>query len=111
MFKLRDHLTKLFLFFTIFFVSVNGLSLTGMNNGFAQSSQENVLSVVKNLRLGVHDAKTRIVMDVKGPISYKYFLLANPYRLVLDMLEVDFELNPAPRNSYRRCSGLQIWTA
>ena len=111
MFKLRDHLTKLFLFFTIFFVSVSGLSLTGMNNGFAQSSQENVLSVIKNLRLGVHDAKTRIVMDVKGPISYRYFLLANPYRLVLDMLEVDFELNPAPRNLYRRCSGLQIWTA
>ena len=65
-----------------------------MNNGFAQSSQEDHLSVVKNFRLGVHDAKTRIVMDVKGPISYKYFLLANPYRLVLDMLEVDFELNP-----------------
>ena len=65
-----------------------------MKNGFAQSSQEDVLSVVKNFRLGVHDAKTRIVMDVKGPISYKYFLLANPYRLVLDMLEVDFELNP-----------------
>ena len=94
MFKLRDYLTKLFLFFTIFFVAVSGLSLTGMNNGFAQSSQENVLSVVKNFRLGVHDAKTRIVMDVKGPISYKYFLLANPYRLVLDMLEVDFELHP-----------------
>ena len=94
MFKLRDYLTKLFLFFTIFFVAISGLSLTGMNNGFAQSSQENVLSVVKNFRLGVHDAKTRIVMDVKGPISYKYFLLANPYRLVLDMLEVDFELHP-----------------
>ena len=94
MFKLRVYLTKLFFFFTIFFVAVSGLSLTGMNNGFAQSSQENVLSVVKNFRLGVHDAKTRIVMDVKGPISYKYFLLANPYRLVLDMLEVDFELHP-----------------
>ena len=93
MFKLRDYLTNLFLFFTIFFVAVSGLSLTGMNNGFAQSSQEDHLSVVKNFRLGVHDAKTRIVMDVKGPISYKYFLLANPYRLVLDMLEVDFELN------------------
>ena len=83
----------------MFYVLVNGLSLTGMNNGFAQSSQENVLSAIKNLRLGVHDAKTRIVMDVKGPITYRYFLLANPYRLVLDMLEVDFELNPAPRNS------------
>ena len=94
MFKLRDYLTNLFLFFTIFFVAVSGLSLTGMNNGFAQSSQEDDLSVVKNFRLGLHDAKTRIVMDVKGPISYKYFLLANPYRLVLDMLEVDFELNP-----------------
>ena len=96
MFKLRDHLIKLLLFFTMFYVLVNGLSLTGMNNGFAQSSQENVLSAIKNLRLGVHDAKTRIVMDVKGPITYRYFLLANPYRLVLDMLEVEFELNPAP---------------
>lgn len=93
MFKLRDYLTNLFLFFTIFFVAVSGLSLTGMNNGFAQSSQEDDLSVVKNFRLGLHDAKTRLVMDVKGPISYEYFLLANPYRLVLDMLEVDFELN------------------
>ena len=94
MFKLRDNLTKLFLFFTIFFVAVSGLSLTGINNGFAQFSQKNVLPVVKNLRLGVHGAKTRIVMDLKGPISYRYFFLANPYRLVLDMVEVDFELNP-----------------
>jgi len=93
-FKLRDNLTKLFLFFTIFFVAVSGLSLTGINNGFAQFSQKNVLPVVKNLRLGVHGAKTRIVMDLKGPISYRYFFLANPYRLVLDMVEVDFELNP-----------------
>ena len=66
MFKLRDRLTKLFLFFTISFVVVSGLSLTGINNGLAQSSQKKVLTVVKNLRLGVHDAKTRIVMDVKS---------------------------------------------
>ena len=97
MFKLRDHLIKLFLFFIIFLFQLSGLSLTGMNNGFAQSSQEKVLPVVNNFRLGVHDTKTRIVMDVKGPISYRYFLLANPYRLVLDMLEVDFELNPVSK--------------
>ena len=96
-FKIRVYLTKLFLFLTISFVAASGLLLNGINNGFAQSSQEKVLSVVKNLRLGIHDAKTRIVMDVKGPISYKHFLLANPYRLVLDMLEVDFELNPVIR--------------
>jgi len=96
-FKIKVYLTKLFLFLTIFFVAASGLSLNGTNNGFAQSSPEKVLSVVKNLRLGIHDAKTRIVMDVKGPISYKHFLLANPYRLVLDMLEVDFELNPVIR--------------
>jgi len=71
--------------------------LTGINNGSAQSSKKKVLSVVNNFRLGVHDTKTRIVMDVNGPISYKYFLLANPYRLVLDMLEVDFELNPVSK--------------
>jgi len=96
-FKIKVYLTKLFLFLTIFFVAAIGLSLNGTSNGFAQSSQKKVLSVVKNLRLGIHDAKTRIVMDVKGPISYKHFLLANPYRLVLDMLEVDFELNPVLR--------------
>ena len=96
-FKIKVYLTKLFLFLTIFFVAAVGLSLNGTSNGFAQSSQKKVLSVVKNLRLGIHDAKTRIVMDVKGPISYKHFLLANPYRLVLDMLEVDFELNPVLR--------------
>ena len=33
-------------------------------------------------------------MDIEGSISYKYFFLADPYRLVLDMLEVDFRLNP-----------------
>ena len=71
--------------------------MTGINNGSAQSSKKKVLSVVNNFRLGVHDTKTRIVMDVDGPISYKYFLLANPYRLVLDMLEVDFELNPVSK--------------
>ena len=97
MFKLRDHLKKLFLFFIISFVAISGLSLTGINNGSAQSSKKKVLSVVNNFRLGVHDTKTRIVMDVNGPISYKYFLLANPYRLVLDMLEVDFELNPVSK--------------
>ena len=96
-FKIRDYLTKLFLFLTISFLAVSGLSLNGTNNAFAQSSQEKVLPVVKNLRLGIYNAKTRIVMDVKGPISYKYFLLANPYRLVLDLLEVDFELNPVLR--------------
>ena len=61
---------------------------------FAQSSEKKVISTIKNLRLGVHDAKTRIVMDIQGSISYKYFFLADPYRLVLDMLEVDFRLNP-----------------
>ena len=97
MFKLRDHLRKVLLFFIISFVAVSGLSLTGINNGLAQSSKKKVLPVVNNFRFGVHDTKTRIVMDVKGPISYKYFLLANPYRLVLDMLEVDFELNPVSK--------------
>ena len=97
MFKLRDHLRKVFLFFIISFVAVSGLSLTGINNGLAQSSKKKVLPVVNNFRLGVHDTKTRIVIDVKGPISYKYFLLANPYRLVLDMLEVDFQLNPVSK--------------
>lgn len=44
---------------------------------------------VKEVRLGNSRDAQRIVFDLAGPVSYKYFSLDNPNRLVLDLVDVD----------------------
>ena len=55
-------------------------------------------TTILGLRVGVHGTKTRIVMDMDGPVRFSSFALADPYRVVLDLAEVDFTL-AAPRLS------------
>lgn len=43
---------------------------------------------VTSVRVGVYPAKTRIVLDVTGPVKFSSFILPKPYRVVLDMTEV-----------------------
>ena len=43
---------------------------------------------VTGVRVGVHPAKTRIVLDVDSSVTFKSFVLQQPYRVVLDMSEV-----------------------
>jgi len=52
--------------------------------------------VVKDLRVGVHPEKTRFVMDLTGPIEFNVFSLADPYRIVLDLPEVGWQLPARP---------------
>ena len=49
-------------------------------------------TTILGLRVGVHGSKTRIVMDMDGPVRFSSFALADPYRVVLDLPEVDFTL-------------------
>jgi N-acetylmuramoyl-L-alanine amidase len=49
-------------------------------------------TTILGLRVGVHGSKTRIVMDMDGPVKFSSFALADPYRVVLDLSEVDFTL-------------------
>ncbi len=40
------------------------------------------------LRVGQHDAQTKLVLDLSGPLKYKYFSLSKPDRLVVDLIDV-----------------------
>ncbi len=48
------------------------------------------LSTVKynSLRVGQHDNQTKVVLDLAGPIKYKYFALSKPDRFVVDLIDV-----------------------
>jgi N-acetylmuramoyl-L-alanine amidase len=43
---------------------------------------------VTDVRVGVYPAKTRIVLDVSGTVTFRTFILPKPYRVVVDMSEV-----------------------
>lgn len=51
---------------------------------------------VTGVRVGVYPAKTRIVLDVESSVTFKSFVLQQPYRVVLDMSEVTW--SPKLRN-------------
>jgi N-acetylmuramoyl-L-alanine amidase len=41
-------------------------------------------------RLGEHDAAQRLVLDLSKPVEFKIFTLSDPYRVVVDMSEIDW---------------------
>jgi N-acetylmuramoyl-L-alanine amidase len=49
---------------------------------------------VLGIRLGVHPDKTRVVLDLSGGATYRTLLLANPYRLVIDLESSRWQLGP-----------------
>jgi N-acetylmuramoyl-L-alanine amidase len=48
---------------------------------------------VTGVRLGVNDGKTRVVLDLTKVVPYSAFLLENPYRLVIDLPELDWSVD------------------
>ena len=56
--------------------------------------------VVNDLRVGVGGDRTRFVMDLTGPVKFSYFALVDPYRLVIDLPELRWQLptRPLPKN-------------
>src|SRR5262249_31261498 len=50
--------------------------------------------VATDVRVGGDETQTRFVMDLDRKIEMRTFMLANPYRLVIDMPQVAFELPP-----------------
>jgi N-acetylmuramoyl-L-alanine amidase len=49
---------------------------------------------VLDVRLGEQPGVTRVVLDMSRAPDYRVFALANPYRLVIDMTEVEWHLPP-----------------
>src|SRR5713101_1250235 len=48
--------------------------------------------VASEVRLGGDDTQTRLVVDLSQKIDIRAFTLANPYRVVIDMPQVTFQL-------------------
>jgi N-acetylmuramoyl-L-alanine amidase len=57
--------------------------------------------VATSFRIGGDDADTRFVMDLSRRIELRAFTLADPYRVVIDMPEVAFQLPPKAGDSGR----------
>ena len=47
---------------------------------------------VLDMRLGLHPDKTRVVLDLTEAPGYRIFPLADPYRVVIDLAEVEWRL-------------------
>ncbi|MCW9033857.1 MAG: N-acetylmuramoyl-L-alanine amidase [Rhodospirillales bacterium] len=45
---------------------------------------------VKEVRLAAHKDKTRFVLDITEKVSFRIFTLSNPYRVVVDLPEMDW---------------------
>ncbi len=50
---------------------------------------------VTDARVGAHQSKTRIVLDLTDRVSYRVFTLTNPHRVVIDLPEVKWDLAPS----------------
>jgi len=59
-----------------------------------QSRPASELPLASDVRVGGDDAQTRLVVDLSQKIDVRAFTLANPYRVVIDMPQINFQLPP-----------------
>src|SRR5262245_31941994 len=67
----------------------------------AQALPSDSLPVATEARLGGDEAQTRFVMDFSRKIDLRAFTLADPYRVVIDIPQVAFQLPPKTGESGR----------
>jgi N-acetylmuramoyl-L-alanine amidase len=63
------------------------------------SKPQGPLPIVMSARIGEHDDRTRLVIELSDPLNLRAFALANPDRVVIDMPEVSWRLGAPPRPS------------
>ncbi len=69
-----------------------GLLVAGFGGGTAGSVWAAELPVATDARLGGDEARTRFVLDLTKRVEVSAFTLADPYRVVLDLPQVMFQL-------------------
>ena len=55
--------------------------------------------MVMSARIGEHEDRTRLVIELSDPVNLRTFTLANPDRVVIDMPQVSWRLGAPPRPS------------
>lgn len=63
------------------------------------STPKGPLPIVMSARIGEHEDRTRLVIELSDPVNLRAFALANPDRVVIDMPEVSWRLGAPPRPS------------
>lgn len=53
-------------------------------------------STVTGLRIGKHESKTRVVLDLSDRVKFEAFVLLDPYRVVINLPEVEWSLPARP---------------
>lgn len=61
----------------------------------AAHSAQAATAHVSDVRVGLHGERTRIVLDLDRGVDFNVFTLPEPYRVVLDLPEVDWSLDLA----------------
>ncbi|MBT4488575.1 MAG: N-acetylmuramoyl-L-alanine amidase [Rhodospirillaceae bacterium] len=71
--------------------------------GCGLSSHAWAETIAQDIRVGIHRDKTRVVFDLSATVPYQIFVLADPYRIVVDLPEMQWQVPPA---AARRKGGL-----
>ncbi len=61
-------------------------------SGWPQASLASPIPVASNARLGGDMDQTRLVLELDKPVSFNVFTLADPYRIIIDLPEVLFQM-------------------
>jgi N-acetylmuramoyl-L-alanine amidase len=72
------------------------------------SSPAAAKSTVTSVRIGDYTSKTRIVLDLSNKVSFNVFSLANPYRVVINLPEVDWRLKDDAVRPGKRITGFRF---
>lgn len=65
----------------------------------AAAEQERRVVNATDTRLGGDGSKTRLVVDLDGPVAPRLFTLANPYRVIVDLPDVSFGTKALPHEA------------
>ncbi len=60
----------------------------------AYAAKSNRIPLATGARLGGDVQRTRFVADISQPINYNVYVLPDPFRIIVDMDEVNFQLPP-----------------
>ena len=75
--------------------------IAGLSCAFSQSARAEIAA--RDIRIGTHSDKTRVVLDLSARVRFQIFALDNPYRIVLDLPEIVWNV---PAKTARRKGGL-----
>ncbi len=78
-----------------------GLGPVSSGAGIAAAAPGDTFPVATDFRIGGDDSQTRFVIDLSQKIDIRAFTLADPYRVVIDLPQVTFQLKPKAGDSGR----------